>query len=96
MPVFCHFTDRAVGQSSCGRSIAQQPRDRRRSAKLEEKRLRAVGDEVSAYLDFALSASGVQRHRFTRELFALSRKLTEEVFRSEEYGFVPTTMMEDV
>ena len=58
-----------------------QPRDRRRSAKLEEKRLRALGDEVSAYLDFVLSASGVQRHRFTRELFALSRKLTEEVFR---------------
>ena len=24
---------------------------------------------------------GVQRHRFTRELFALSRKLTSEVFR---------------
>jgi hypothetical protein len=58
-----------------------QPRDRRRPAKLEEKRLRALGDEVSAYLDFALSARGVQRHRFTRELFALSRKLTEEVFR---------------
>ena len=58
-----------------------QPRDRRRPAKLEEKRLRALGDEVSAYLDFVLSASGVQRHRFTRELFALSRKLTEEVFR---------------
>jgi hypothetical protein len=36
---------------------------------------------VSAYLDFALSAPGVQRHRFTRELFALSRKLTGEVFR---------------
>ena len=58
-----------------------QPRDRRRPAKLEEKRLRALGDEVSAYLDFALSASGVQKHRFTRELFALSRKLTDEVFR---------------
>jgi len=40
-----------------------------------------LGNEVSAYLDFALSAPGVQRHRFTRELFALSRKLTSEVFR---------------
>ncbi|MFQ5472107.1 MAG: helix-turn-helix domain-containing protein [Dehalococcoidia bacterium] len=58
-----------------------QPRGRRRHAKLEEQRLRALGDEVSAYLDFALSAPGVQRHRFTRELFALSRKLTSEVFR---------------
>ena len=58
-----------------------QPKNRRRHAKLEEQRLRALGDEVSAYLDFALSAPGVQRHRFTRELFALSRKLTSEVFR---------------
>ena len=58
-----------------------QPNNRRRDAKREEQRLRALGDEVSAYLDFALSAPGVQRHRFTRELFALSRKLTSEVFR---------------
>jgi hypothetical protein len=58
-----------------------QPKNRRRDAKLEEQRLRALGDDVSAYLDFALSAPGVQRHRFTRELFALSRKLTHEVFR---------------
>ena len=58
-----------------------QPKNRHRPAKLEEQRLRALGDEVSAYLDFALSARGVQRHRFTRELFALSRKLTVDVFR---------------
>ena len=58
-----------------------QPR-RRREAKQEEQHLRALGDDVSAYLDFAYSAPGVQRHRFTRELFALSRKLTREVFCS--------------
>lgn len=58
-----------------------QPKNRHRHARLEEQRLRALGDEVSAYLDFAVSAPGVQRHRFTRELFALSRKLTSEVFR---------------
>ncbi len=58
-----------------------RPKNRRRDAKLEEQRLRALGEEVSAYLDFALSAPGVQRHRFTRELFTLSRKLTSEVFR---------------
>ena len=58
-----------------------QPKNRHRHAKLEEQRLRALGDEVSAYLDFALSEPGVQRHRFTRELFALSRKLTSDVFR---------------
>jgi transposase len=58
-----------------------QPKNRRRPATQEEQRLRAMGEDVSAYLDFALSARGVQRHRFTRELFALSRKLTVDVFR---------------
>jgi len=58
-----------------------QPKNRRRAAKLEEQRLRGMGDEVSAYLDFALSACGRQRHRFTRELFALARKLTVDLFR---------------
>jgi transposase len=58
-----------------------QPR-RRRCAKQEEQRLRALGGDVSAYLEFAVSAPGVQRHRFTRELFALSRQLTTEVFCS--------------
>jgi hypothetical protein len=53
-----------------------QPKHRRRDAKQEEQRLRALGTEVAAYLDFALAAPGVQRHRFTRELFALSRKVT--------------------
>jgi transposase len=57
------------------------PKNRRRPAKLEEQRLRGMGDEVSLYLDFAFSAPGIQRHRFTRELFALSRKLTIDVFR---------------
>jgi hypothetical protein len=56
-----------------------EPKKRRRDAKQEEQRLRALGAEVAAYLDFALAAPGVQRHRFTRELFALSRKLTQPV-----------------
>jgi hypothetical protein len=58
-----------------------QPKNRHRPAKLEEQHLRGMGDEVSAYMDFALSAPGQQRHRFIRELFALSRKLTVDVFR---------------
>jgi transposase len=57
-----------------------QPRNRHRDARQEEQRLRALGAEVSAYLDHALSAPGIQRHRFTRELFALSRKVTRGVF----------------
>ena len=57
-----------------------QPKNRRRKAKQEDQRLRALGDEVAAYLDFALKAPGIQRYRFTRELFALSRKVTQGVF----------------
>jgi len=57
-----------------------QPENRRRNARQEEQRLRAMGAEVAAYLDFALKAPGIQRHRFTRELFTFSRKVTHSVF----------------
>ena len=58
-----------------------QPRRFRRDAHQEEQRLRAIDKAVADYLDFAFSAPGVvQRHRFTRELFALSRKVTPSVF----------------
>jgi hypothetical protein len=56
------------------------PKKRRRDAKQEEQHLRAMGAEVQAYLDYASKAPGIQRHRFTRELFALSRKVTRDVF----------------
>jgi hypothetical protein len=39
-----------------------------------------MGDEVTEYLDYALSVPGIQRHRFTRELFALSRQVPQIVF----------------
>ena len=39
-----------------------------------------MGDEVTEYLNYALSAAGIQRHRFTRELFALSRQVPPIVF----------------
>jgi transposase len=57
-----------------------QPKHRTREAREEDKRLRAMGDEVTQYLDYALSAPGIQRHRFTRELFALSRQVPQIVF----------------
>ena len=57
-----------------------QPKHRKRDARQEEQRLRAMGAEVAAYLDYALKAPGIQRHRFTRELFALSRKVSSNVF----------------
>ncbi len=46
----------------------------------EEKRLRAQGPTVSAYLDWVLKLKGPGRHRFLRSLLALSRKMTPELF----------------
>lgn len=56
------------------------PNNRKRSSEHEEKRLRAMGSQVEAYLDYALQSPGIQRHRYLRELFALSRQLTAAVF----------------
>jgi hypothetical protein len=56
------------------------PHNRRHGSQQEEKRLRAMGPAVEAYLDYALKTCGTQRHRFLRELFALSRQVTRTVF----------------
>ena len=39
-----------------------------------------MGDVVSAYLDFALKPKGIQRHRFVRELFAVTRQMSSALF----------------
>lgn len=39
-----------------------------------------MGPEVAAYVDYVLKTAGIQRHRFLRELFALSRQVTPTVF----------------
>jgi len=57
-----------------------QPKSRKRGSEQEERRLRGIGSEVAAYVDYVIKTSGVQRHRFLRELLALSRKVTEGVF----------------
>ena len=56
------------------------PKHRQHGSQQEEQRLRALGPEVAAYVDFALQTPGIQRHRFLRELFALSRQVTPAVF----------------
>lgn len=56
------------------------PKNRKNGSEQEEKRLRAMGSEVEAYLDYALKTPGIQRHRFLRELFALSRQLPGSIF----------------
>jgi transposase len=57
------------------------PHNRRHPTQEEEKRLRALGPPVSAYLDWVLARKGPGRHRFLRSLLALSRKMSPELFR---------------
>ena len=56
------------------------PKHRKHGSQHEEQRLRALGPDVAAYLDYALPTPGLQRHRFLRELFALSRQVTQATF----------------
>lgn len=58
-----------------------QPNNRKRPTQEEEKRLRAMSPAVDAYIDFTLkSGAGIQRHRFIRELFALTSRMTSSLF----------------
>lgn len=60
---------------------AHQPTSRKRPTQEEEKRLRAMPETVGRYLDFALrSRNGSRRHRFLRELFALSGRMIPSLF----------------
>ena len=54
--------------------------NRKQPTQEEEKRLRAMGPSVEAYLAFALKPQGIPRHRFIRELFALARQMSAAVF----------------
>jgi hypothetical protein len=56
------------------------PKHRKHGSEQEEKRLRAMGPVVAAYVDYVIQTPGIQRHRFVRELFALSQQMTETVF----------------
>ncbi|MBN1268592.1 MAG: helix-turn-helix domain-containing protein [Kiritimatiellae bacterium] len=67
------------------------PSNRRRPTEEEEKRLRAIDERVGRYLDFALKPKGIERHRFLRRLFALSRQMSSAIFirtieRAMRYG----------
>jgi hypothetical protein len=58
-----------------------QPKHRKHPTVEEEKRLRAISPTVNAYLDLVLkSQSANGRHRFVRELFLLSGRMTTSLF----------------
>ena len=77
------------------------PNNRRKPTQQEEKRLRAMAQSVSAYLDFALKPKGIERHGFLRKLYALSRKLTPALFitsieRAHKYRITDITTIERI
>ena len=57
-----------------------QPNNRKRPTREEEKRLRSISPVVGDYLDMVLKPGGIERHSFVRKLFALSRRMTQELF----------------
>ncbi len=64
-----------------GRQVPRdRPQYRKQSSQEEEKRLRALAPALNDYLDFCLQAPGLQRHVFLRKLFALSQKMSLELF----------------
>jgi transposase len=58
----------------------RQPHNRRKPTVEEEKRLRAMDPAVGAYLDSAWTPQGAGRHRFLRELFRLSERMSAALF----------------
>ena len=56
------------------------PKNRRHPTDVEEKHLRALGPPVNAYLEFALPEKGIARHHLVRQLLALSRKMSADLF----------------
>lgn len=60
--------------------LQREPKNRKQPTEEEEKRLRAMADGVSAYLDFALKGKGLTRHRFVRALFRLAEQMTPALF----------------
>jgi transposase len=57
-----------------------QPRHRKRPSHEEEKRLRALAPSASAYVDFILQTPGLLHHHHLRRLWALSQRMTPELF----------------
>jgi hypothetical protein len=57
-----------------------RPKNRHKPTEEEEKRLRAMGASVNAYLDFACALKGLARHNLLRQLWALSRRMTLPLF----------------
>jgi transposase len=80
---------------------AYKPRQRHQPSHEEEKRLRALAPNVSAYVDFILAAQGLLRHQYLRRLLALSQRMTPELFvrsveRAHRYRITSLVILEKI
>jgi transposase len=78
-----------------------KPRHRKRPSDEEEKRLRAMGPALSAYVDLILATPGLLRHQHLRRLLALSRRMTPELFvriieRAHRYRITDLATLEKI
>lgn len=79
-----------------------QPKRRKHPTQQEEKRLRSMAASVDTYLEFALEPTqGAVRHGFIRKLFALSQKMTPELFiksieRAQKYKIMDIATIERI
>ena len=79
----------------------QQPKDRKKPATDEQKTLRAVSAEISAYLDFLKTTPGIQKNRFLRQLYQLYQSLPASLFidtvnRAFKYRITDITAVERI
>ena len=78
------------------------PRNRKnRPPQQEEQHLRAIGESVGPYLDFALKPKGIQRNGFLRKLHALSLKTAPRLFlrsieRAHKYRIIDIATIERI
>jgi hypothetical protein len=77
LPVF-GVRNQLIGPDNMPLSAGKPKRSR--PTDWEEQKLKAMGADVEAYLNFALQSKGFTRHRFLRQLFSLSQKIAPEIF----------------
>ena len=77
------------------------PRNRKKPPEAEEKHLRAMGESISLYLDFALKPKGIERNGLLRKLHALSLRITPGLFvasieRAHKYNITDMATIERI
>lgn len=80
-----------------------QPKYRKKTSGVEEKKLRALSKEVETYLDFALKQipAGRPKHYFIRQLYGLHKKVVVPLFiktlqRAQKYRITDINTLEQI